>query len=100
MNDTSAMSSPLFQTLDISDFRLALEQLHELIARGNGRIEIRRRGCDDCCILISKSELESLEQALEILANTDSAKLLHEEVRQLAKASTPICSSTAPTAVS
>jgi PHD/YefM family antitoxin component YafN of YafNO toxin-antitoxin module len=79
------MSSPLFQILDIGDFRVALEQLHELVSRRNGRVEVRRNGCDDCCVLISKSELESLEQALEILANRSEPRAMEEELRQVAR---------------
>ena len=83
------MSSPLFQILDINDVRQALEQLHELIARGCGRIEITRAGCDDCCVLISKAELESLEQALEILSNGSEARAMEDELRQVAQSVVP-----------
>ena len=64
------MSGGCFHTLSVSQFRGALEELHDRVARGHGRIVITRDGCDQVCVLISRAELESLEQALEILSGT------------------------------
>lgn len=43
-----------------------------------------RDGCDDVCVIISKAELESLEQALDILANTAEYKTMCAQVAELA----------------
>jgi PHD/YefM family antitoxin component YafN of YafNO toxin-antitoxin module len=64
------MSGGCFNTLTISQFIHAVEELHGRVASGHGRVVITRDGCDDVCVLISKAELESLEQALEILSST------------------------------
>src|SRR5213596_3400420 len=73
----------LFQTLDLTRFRQAMAKLHEAVGCGKGRIEITRRGCEAVCVLISKAELESLEQALEILAQTSEYKAMCDNISQL-----------------
>ena len=75
-----------FQTLDVTRFRQAMAKLHEVVGCGKGRIEITRRGCEDVCVLISKCELESLEQALEILSQTAEYKAMCENLNQLVAA--------------
>ena len=72
-----------FQTLDVTRFRQTLAKLHEAVGCGHGRIEITRRGCDDACVLISKCELEALEQALEILARSADYKTMCDDLTQL-----------------
>src|SRR5215208_489894 len=79
------LQSP-FQTLDVTRFRAAMAKLHEVVGCGKGRIEITRRGCDDVCVLISKSELESLEQALEIFAQCTEYKSMCDNISQLVAA--------------
>ena len=58
------MSSDPFQILDIQTAGGSLEHLHAHVVRCSGRIEIH---CPSgkVCVLISKTELESLEQMLE-----------------------------------
>jgi PHD/YefM family antitoxin component YafN of YafNO toxin-antitoxin module len=80
-----------FQTLDVTRFRSTLAKLHEAVGCGKGRIEVKRRGCDDVCVLISKSELESLEQALEILAASQEYKTMCESISQVVAATAPPC---------
>lgn len=75
-----------FQTLDVTRFRQAIAKLHEAVGCGKGRIEITRRGCEDVCVLISKAELESLERALEILAESAEYKAMCENISQLVAA--------------
>ena len=75
-----------FQTLDVTRFRQAMAKLHEVVGCGKGRIEITRRGCEDVCVLISKAELESLEQALEILTQSDHYKAMCDNISQLVAA--------------
>ena len=66
----SAVPFSNFQTLDVTRFRQTLAKLHEAVGCGHGRVEVTRKGCDDVCVLISKCELDALEQALEILARS------------------------------
>jgi PHD/YefM family antitoxin component YafN of YafNO toxin-antitoxin module len=72
--------------MDVTQFRRALSQLHEHVGRMRGRVEVKRRGCDEPCVLISKTELESLERALEILANGPEYQAMCDEIAQLAAA--------------
>lgn len=78
------MSAERFESYDIGYVSNALRQLHEQVTRRNARVEITRDGCDDCCVLISKAELEGLERALEILADTEQVKAMSNKVAQLA----------------
>ena len=91
----NGVQSP-FQTLDVTRFRRAMAKLHEVVGCGKGRIEVTRRGCDDVCVLISKSELESLEQALEIFAQCAEYKAMCENISQLVAACANSEDGTAP----
>jgi PHD/YefM family antitoxin component YafN of YafNO toxin-antitoxin module len=82
----SALSFRNFQSLDVGKFRQTLAKLHEAVGCGNGRIEVTRRGCNDVCVLISKSELEALEQALEILAQSSEYKAMCDSIQSVAVA--------------
>jgi PHD/YefM family antitoxin component YafN of YafNO toxin-antitoxin module len=81
------MSAECFQTLDVTRFRRALANLHEAVGCGRGRIEVTRRGCDDVCVLISKSELESLERALEIFAESIEFQQMSRQIAEIVAAS-------------
>jgi PHD/YefM family antitoxin component YafN of YafNO toxin-antitoxin module len=70
--------------MKVSQFKSSLDDLHQLVAAGHGRIEITRDDCDHACILISKAELESLERALEILSETDDYQTMCQTVSTLA----------------
>ncbi len=78
------MSVRHFECYEVRHVGRSLEKLHEDVVRFKGRIEITRDGCDDCCVLISKAELESLEQALAILSNTDGVRAMSGQIAQLA----------------
>lgn len=80
------MSGDCFQTLDVTRVRRALAGIHERVALGIGRVEIKRRGCDDVCVMISKAELEALERALDILSESAEYKSMCETLTQLAAA--------------
>jgi PHD/YefM family antitoxin component YafN of YafNO toxin-antitoxin module len=74
------------QVLDISSVGSgSLKDLHEQIIRRADRVELCRDGCDDRCIVISKSELDSIERALEILASTEEVRELARLVAQIAQ---------------
>ena len=75
-----------FHTLDVTRFRLELADLHTQVANGQGRVEITRNGTPDVCVLISKTELDSLERALEILSRTDDFKAMCQSLTQVASA--------------
>jgi PHD/YefM family antitoxin component YafN of YafNO toxin-antitoxin module len=80
------MSADCFQSLDVTRFRRALANLHELVGNGKGRIEVTRRGCDDACVLISKAELESLERALEIFAESVEFQQMSRQISEIVAA--------------
>jgi hypothetical protein len=48
------MSGEHFKTIDLTSCRRALSELHELVTRGHGRVQIKRRGCDDVCVLANQ----------------------------------------------
>jgi hypothetical protein len=78
------MSGESFQTLDVTRAGRALRRLHTQVSGAKGRVEIKRRGCDDVCVIISKTELDALEQALEILSDTADFKNMCANITQLA----------------
>ncbi|HTL31120.1 MAG TPA: hypothetical protein VL282_17950 [Tepidisphaeraceae bacterium] len=77
------MSSSPFQVLDIQSAVAALEQLHGQVVRHSGRIEIKCSS-GNVCVLISKTELESLEQAIEILSQGSDYKQMCDEISDVA----------------
>ena len=79
----SAVPFQNFQSLDVTRFRQTLAKLHEAVGCGHGRVEVTRKGCDDVCILISKCELEALEQALEIMAQSAEYKAMCESLQSV-----------------
>ena len=85
MSDASPSPSAFrnFQTLDVTRFRATLARLHEAVGCGAGRVEVTRRGCDDVCVLISKSELDALEHALEILAQSADYKAMCDNLQSV-----------------
>jgi PHD/YefM family antitoxin component YafN of YafNO toxin-antitoxin module len=80
------MSADCFQTLDVTRFRRALADLHELVGCSKGRVEVTRRGCDDVCVLISKAELESLERALQIFAESAEFRQMSSQIAEIVAA--------------
>ena len=79
-------SNSAFRTVDVTEFRRLLTSLHEQVGCCRGRVEVKRRGCDDVCVLIGKAELEALERALEILCDSAEYKAMCDTVAQLAAA--------------
>ena len=65
-----------FTLISIDQVSKHIAQLHQNVCRHKGRVEIHDG--QGVCVLISKEELQSLEQALEILSNTsDVRKMAH-----------------------
>jgi PHD/YefM family antitoxin component YafN of YafNO toxin-antitoxin module len=78
-----------YDCMDVDHFGSGLARLHEVITRKKSRVEITRRGCDERCIIISKSELDSLEEALTILAGSEKFAAMHAQISQLAMGEDP-----------
>ena len=75
-----------FQSLNLAQVQTELMGIYEKVACEKGRVEIVS-GSGACeCVLISKAELESLENALEILSDEDGVKHLSAELAQIAHA--------------
>ena len=80
------MSADCFQSLDVTRFRRAIANLHEVVGCGKGRIEVTRQGCEDVCVLISKCELDSLEHALRIMAETVEFQQMSKQIAEIVAA--------------
>ena len=80
------MSADCFQKMDASRFRQAVADLHSIVGRGKGRIEVTHPECEDC-VLISKAELESLERALQIFSETLEFQQMSKQIAEIAFAS-------------
>ena len=70
------------QRSDLASVQVVLSALCGKIARQRRRIEIPTDD-GDACVLISRTELQSLEHALEIYASTEDGMRLHERVAEL-----------------
>jgi PHD/YefM family antitoxin component YafN of YafNO toxin-antitoxin module len=74
---------PHFTTLDATQLPPALAEILCRTARHHGRIEVTN--CDgESCVILSKQELESLERALEILADSDGGQAMRHTVERFA----------------
>ncbi len=82
----SNVGTSSFHNLDVTQFRRALATLHQQVGCCRGRVEITRRGCTDVCVLISKAELDALEEALAILTDSAEYKSMCDTLTQLAAA--------------
>lgn len=71
------------QSLNMTQAAKALRRLHAQICTDQRRVEITRRGCDDICVLLSRKELESLEQALQIFADTEAFLEMSENLKKV-----------------
>lgn len=79
------LSGP-FEQLRIDSSNPSLLALHGHVLRHGGRIELT----DDrggTTVLVSKSEIEALETALELLGKTDDVRAMHIELARVAAAS-------------
>ena len=76
---------PSFRVMSIEDVCARLGELHGRVCQEKGRVEIRDG--EACCVLISKEELDTLEEALEILSNTPSVKRIEGTIATLGEIS-------------
>ncbi len=75
------MSDEAFQSLDVNRLRKELINLYQQVAQSRGRVELNDPNRpEDACVLISKRELESLEQALQILSDSEDVKHLAQSI--------------------
>jgi hypothetical protein len=86
LQEKVVMAGETFQTLELTRLRKAIDRIHEQVAGRDGRVEITREGCDDVCVLISRTELESLERAMEILAATEEYQGMCDHISEVAAA--------------
>lgn len=74
------------KTYDVSVLSQSLAQLHEFVTLRDARIEVTRPGSEERCVMLSKRELEALEQALEILSDTEGVRDIAGKIALLAAA--------------
>lgn len=74
-----------FQTLTLAQVQSNLIDLYRRIACTQGRVDIAAEEGGECdCVLISKAELDSLERALSILADSRAVRELSGHLADLA----------------
>jgi hypothetical protein len=69
----------------IDGHKLEFSELHRLITAHKGRVELNTAD-GHTCVLISKSELDAMEQALSILADGDAVQAMRQELAKVATA--------------
>jgi hypothetical protein len=79
-----------FQSLHLAQVQRDIRDLYQRIAAEKGRIEIRDGNGTSECVLISKAELQTLEEALAILSDRDDVRELAHRVECLAQAAEPM----------
>ncbi len=73
-------------TFDLTHARRDLAAIYRRVADDHARVEIRRHGDGQGCVVISRAELEGLEKALEILSNARAVRSLSASLLQVAAA--------------
>jgi len=81
-------SSSSFTTIKITDAIVDVARLHAAVVRTSGRIELTDAE-GNACVLMTKSELDALEHALEILSNTDDVRAMNDQLARIAMLTTP-----------
>ena len=84
------MPGGCFHTMNLTQFQQAVGELHQRVAAGHGRVEIIGAECHAACVLISKAELDSLEQALEILSGTADFQAMSRMLQTVALDTAPV----------
>ena len=84
MSDEVSSKAAQNKCYDVSVVAQSLRELHEYVTARNARIQITRPNSDASCVLISKQELDSLERALAILADTADVRELSAKIAHLA----------------
>ncbi|WP_428938739.1 hypothetical protein [Fontivita pretiosa] len=76
------MASRTFQTIDVEQTNGQMARLHAQVLREQSRIQVRSEA--GISVLISKSELDGLERALEILSQTETMRQMRQELARVA----------------
>jgi hypothetical protein len=71
-----------FIKVELNQLPAGLRDLHQRVVGQTGRIELRD-GDGPACVLISKSELDALERALDILSQTKDVRDMRDELSRL-----------------
>jgi PHD/YefM family antitoxin component YafN of YafNO toxin-antitoxin module len=79
--------------IDVTQAGNIIHQLHEQVCGTRQRIHITRPNCDDACVMISRAELDSLEKAIEIFADTEAFSSMCRMLSQIIASSGDIASS-------
>lgn len=82
---TSCNTRKCLTKVNVETTAVNVLELHQLVHARNGRVELHTHD-GDICVLISKTELDALEQALEILSGTDEVQAMREHLTQIAAA--------------
>ena len=82
----STLSEPVNHSVDFAEVGHVIRNLHDRVCQQKHRIEITRDGCDDVCIMISRHELESLEQAMAIFADTTAFDDMCKQMKRVLQA--------------
>jgi hypothetical protein len=87
-----------FSLMSIDQATKGFAEIHQRVCCEKGRIEIHNG--DHTCVLISKEELDTLEGALEILANTADVQKMAKTIAALTHtvAKTPLARAAGKTA--
>jgi hypothetical protein len=73
-----------FTFMSIDQVQSQFTKLHQNICKHKGRVEIHDG--ESVCVLISKVELETLEQAIEILSNTSDVQKMARTIAAMTHA--------------
>jgi PHD/YefM family antitoxin component YafN of YafNO toxin-antitoxin module len=80
MSDGKERAHP---SVDMTKVGKVMRKLHDQVCGSKQRVEITRPGSDDVCVMISKKELESLEQAMAVLTDTDAFLATCDQIKKL-----------------
>ena len=82
MNQKTEPAHPVVDTINLG---AQIHVLHDHICIHGKRVEITRDGCDDRCIILSKKELDALEHAIQMFADTQAFADMSQNIQQLLK---------------
>jgi PHD/YefM family antitoxin component YafN of YafNO toxin-antitoxin module len=96
MSATTSESASSFRSVSLTHAQDRLGQILARVCREKGRVEIRDG--QHACVLISKEELDTLEEALEILSNTSDVRKIAQTIAAITHtvAQGPLVSTGAP----
>jgi hypothetical protein len=72
-----------YPTVDMTKVGRIIRKLHDQVVGQRRRVEITRAGCDDGLVMISRAELETLENTLAIFADTAEFNEMCESLKNL-----------------